>query len=436
MIKDINIFGGQAIVALTCLFTFGMQPVQAQTEIDAVLAVVNGGVITNTEFETRLFQTLSEMRLRQTAPKVDDLFKRGLLERMVTERIQLQAADRLKIRATDAMTDTAVSRIAAQNNMSLVKFKQMLLSSGITYGRFRNGIRDQLTIRQLVESQVTSRIVITDAEVENHLATEGYIAGGELQEFNLSHILIRLAAGATPEVIAKAETRLSAVSQKIASGALTFASASKQHSQSQDAEKGGLLGWRKLKQLPVVFTNAIKHLQVGQVSEVIRSPNGFHLLKLNQIRGQKTGKITETRVRHLLIKTGPFLSNAEARARAQQIQSRLVSGDDFTVLARASSDDALSSSKGGDLGWVTPGELVKVFENAMNKLKPNQISEVVTTPFGHHIIQVLERRQRSAGDQQARVTAKARLRNTKSEQAFEGWIRRLRDNSYIEFRTG
>ena len=413
-----------------------VSPVQAQTDVDSVLAVVNGDVITTSEFEIRLRQTISEMRLRQTAPNINDAFKRRLLDRMVTERIQLQLAERLRLHIDDAMVDNAINRLAGQNNLSLAKFKQVIRSSGSSYNHFRNRIRDQLKIHQVVELRVTNRTVVTDSEVDAFLASQGYLAGSELQEFNLSHILLRLPVGAAPEQIAESENRLAGIQQQLVAGKLSFSNASKQYSQAQDAKQSGLLGWRKLKQLPVVFTDAIKHLKVGEVSEVIRSPNGFHLLKLNGLRGQPVGNITETHVRHLLIKSGPFLSTNEARARAEQLRTRLVGGDDFSVLARASSDDPLSSNKGGDLGWTAPGTLVKPFEDAMNRLKPNEISPIVTTPYGHHIIQVLARRQRSASEHDTRSTARARVRSKKAEQAFEGWIRRLRDESYIEYRTG
>jgi len=417
-------------VVAALLLVGSLLTLQAQAaDIDRVLVIVNDEVITESEFAERLRGVLRDLNSREGSLPDRELLQRQVLERMINDRIQMQIASRLGVTVTDQMLDAAMQSIAKNNGLTIPELQEKVRKEGLTFDSLREHVRQQMTIRSLVEREIHARVDVSDEEVEAFLASNGGQASP--REYNVSHILIRLPKSATGDEIDKARSSAEEVLQKLRKG-LEFRKAVLSYSQANDALEGGNLGWRKPGQLPALFLDALKPLKTGEFTDILRSPNGFHILYVNALRGETGGKIAETHVRHILIKTDAFISNAEAIRRLQDIHDRIVSGEDFAELAKAHSDDPLSSANGGDLGWVQQGETVRAFEAVMNALPINQLSEPVTTPYGVHLVQVLERRVRDMGEQFDQNKARQQLRARKAEERYEQWLRQLRDESYVK----
>jgi len=403
--------------------------------IDSVLVVVNDEVITNSEFQERLRAVLYDLQSRNAKLPPEDLLKRQVLERMINDKIQLQLAERRGIKVDDERLEKAMQGIAQNNKMTVDQLKDKVAREGLSFKELQQHIRSQIIISELVEREVTSRADVTEEEVDTMLAA------GRVQtapsEFNVSHILIRLPASSKPGEIEKAHAQAEKVLEKLRGG-MEFNEAVVAYSQANDALEGGRLGWRKSSQLPALFINALQQLKPGEYTDILRSPNGFHILRLNERRGAAgsgSGSVVETHARHILIRTDAFLSTQEATRRLERIRDRVVNGDDFAELARAHSDDPVSSVNGGDLGWLLPGQTVRSFEEAMNNLKVNEVSQPVQSPYGVHLIQVLERRDKSMGDEVDRNQARQELRVRKANERYEQWIRQLRDEAYVHILT-
>ncbi len=412
------------VLALSAMPTMSMA-----VDIDRILVIVNDDVITEAEFEDRFLGIMRELRQRSDELPPRRVVEEQVLERMITDKIQLQVANRLGISVGDDAVDDAVRTIAANNRMDVAELREALAREGASYTGLRDSVKSQLIIRRLVEREVASRVTVTDEEIDNFLRTQG--AGAAKREYDVSHILVRVPEAATPDAIEAARTRAEEVIARIRDG-MEFEQAVITYSQAQDALEGGRLGWRQPGQLPGLFVEALDALKVGEITDVLRSPNGFHILKLNDLRGVGSSAITKTHARHILIKTDEFISLQEAERRLLQLRERLMNGEDFTELARAHSDDTVTSVAGGDIGWTGPGETVPQFEAAMDKLQIGEISQPVRTPFGLHLIEVLDRRQEQVGDELDRNNARQQLRARKAEERYEQWLRQLRDESYVE----
>jgi peptidyl-prolyl cis-trans isomerase SurA len=397
--------------------------------IDGILAIVNDDVITDSEFQDRYRNILRDLAARNADLPPADILRRQVLERMITEKIQLQVAQRLGIRVGEDTVDDAVRSLARNNRMDLPQFRAALERDGVDMANLRNNIRNQITIRRLVEREVASRVTISDEEIETFLA--GPTTRTAAREYDISHVLVRIPELASTDALNSARARADQAYSRISEG-MAFEQAAVRYSQADDALEGGRLGWRKPGQLPTLFLDALNELEPGQVSEVLRSPNGFHILRLNELRGGGAKSITQTHARHILIKTDEFITPAEATRRLSEIRERIINGEDFGALARVHSDDTVSGIRGGDLDWVSPGEVVRPFEQAMDRLQPGEISEPVRSPFGVHIIQVLERREQTVAEDIDRSNARDQLRARKTDERYEQWLRRLRDESYVE----
>jgi len=399
--------------------------------IDRILVVVNDDVITASEVANRVAVVRKRLVDRKVTLPPPDVLQRQVMERMVVERLQLQAAHQLGISISDAQLDSAIQRIADHNHKSLDAIRHETESDPGGFKAFRDEVRTQLVIQQLVDREVNSRVTVSEAEVENFLANQA--ARGDT-EYNLSHILISLPESASPEAIQKARQKADGLLAELKKGA-DFSQLAVANSQSQDALEGGSLGWKSSGQLPDLFVNALRNLQPGQVSEVLRSPNGFHILRLNDRRGGNTVlNVTQTHARHILFKTSELVSLSEAQRRAAQLRERLLHGEDFAQAARAHSDDIGSAANGGDLGWVNPGQMVPEFEKAMDALKPGEISQPVASQFGVHLIQVLARRERDVSHERAVADARNQIHARKADERYEQWLRQLRDEAYVDYR--
>ncbi len=400
--------------------------------LDSIVAVVNDDVITRYDLDERYDRAVQQLKARNIPLPARAVLEKQLLERMIDDRIQLEYAKQTGIRVDGPTLDKALNRIAAQNNMNLEQFRATLAKEGMAFNKFRNDIRDEIILQRLHERDVDSKVNVTEAEVDGYL--ENQAKQGQEDEYNFDHILIRIPEAATTEQIQQQRARAQKVLDELGKGA-DFAQLSASYSDASNALEGGNMGWRRGSQLPTVFADILAKMQPGQVSGIIRSSNGFHILKLIDKRGQNAKMVVQqTHVRHILIKTNELVSAEDAKNRLLQIRERLLNGAKFADMARQYSDDS-SAAKGGDLGWVSPGETVPEFEHAMNTLKPGEISQPVQTPFGFHLIEVLARRDQDVTKERQRLLARQALRERKIEEAQQEWLRQLRDSAYVEYRN-
>jgi peptidyl-prolyl cis-trans isomerase SurA len=367
--------------------------------------------------------------------------QRQLLERMILDRAQLQLAKEMGIRVDDRMLDRAIQRIAEQNKMSVPDFRTQLEKEGTPFARFREEIRTDITLQRLREREVDNKLQITESEVDNFIeANGGAAAQAAAPEINLAHILVRIPENASAEQIAQRRQRAEEALQQLKAGT-EFGKVAASYSDAADALKGGEAGWRSQDRLPQLFVDAISRLEPGQVSDVVKSANGYHILKLLGKRspslmrsGASLPTVQQTRARHILIKVNQVTSASEARRRLVELKERLDNNAaKFEELAKLYSND-LSAAKGGDLGWVYPGDTVPEFERAMNALNAGQVSEPIETPFGFHLIQVMERKNEDVSQERQRLIARQALRERKLEEATEEWLRQVRDRAYVEYR--
>ncbi len=423
-----------AVGLIAATFALPVQAAQRAVEVDRIVAVVNNEVVTALQLRARIDQTKRQLGRQGVQLPPDDVLERQLLERLIVERAQLQLARESSLRVDDATLDRAIERIAANNKLSLEQLRATLDKDGIAWNRFRDEIRTEILLTRLREREVDSRIVVTDAEIDNFIANNPDAFSG--LEFAIAHILLRTPEGATPQQVEAVARRAEQVMARLRSGE-DFARVAAEVSDAPDGLQGGNLGWRPLDRLPALFADAARRMQPGETSPVLRSAAGLHIVRLVDRRGgggaAAAQKLEQTRARHILIKTSEVLSDTDAEARLLAIRERVVNGADFGELAKASSAD-LSAAKGGDLGWLNPGDTVPEFERAMNALQAGEVSMPVRSPFGWHLIQVAERRVQDVTDERKRAAARQALRERKAEEAYEDWARQLRDSTYVDYR--
>lgn len=407
-------------------------PRPAPIEADRIVALVGDDVITLRELQVRLDSAVAQLKRQGTPLPPQDVLQRQMLERMITDLVQTQSAKENGIRIDDTMLDQAITRIAAGNKMSVADFRKALEKDGIAFASFREEIRGEILISQLRERDVDSRIKISEGEIDNYLAGAG--AGASAQsEVDVAHILLRTPEGSSPEQIDKLRAKAEQVLARLKRGE-DFAQIAAAYSDAPDALQGGHVGYRTVDRLPALFADAISRLKSGELSGVMRSPNGFHIIKLlDQRGGAATPQVQQTRARHILIKVSELVSEKDARQKLDALRERLANGGNFAELARLYSQDG-SAAKGGDLGWLYPADTVPEFEKAMDALKIGQISEPIRSPFGWHLIEVQERRLQDVSDERRRMAAKSALRARKADESYQDWIRQLRDRAYVEIR--
>ncbi len=421
---------GLILAALGGAATAAEQP-QAAT-IDRIAAIVNDDVITTSELEQRLDTLLKQLRQQRTALPPRQVLRKQVLERMVLKRIQLQIAALSGIRVDDETLNKTMANIAAQNDLTLSQFRDVLERDGFSFARFREEMRQEITIRRLLQRQVESRISISEQEVDNFLINQK-TQGKAHDAYRLGHILIALPEAASPAQIRAARERARGILAELRDGR-DFAETAIAVSDGQQALKGGDLGWREAGELPTLFVDVVRHMKVGEVSDLVRSPSGFHIIKLLDHRSGQRHLVTQTHARHILIRPDGLNSSEQALETARDLRRRLLAGEDFAELAREFSDDKASAVDGGDLGWVNPGQMVPEFEQALARLSPGAISEPVKSGFGWHLIQVLERREHDDTDEFTRQQARKQIFQRKLEEAQANWLRRLRDEAYVEYR--
>ena len=400
--------------------------------LDRIITVVNDEVITRRDLDEQVRTVLTQMRQQGTPPPPVAVLEKQLLERMIYNRVQLQFAKDTGLRIDDSTLDSAISRIAESNKISPSVLRETLEKDGVKFATFREDIRNEITLARLREREVDNKITISESEIDNMLGSLQAQGGGS-EEFDLAHILIRVPEQASPEQLQERRARAEQALAQIKNGA-DFRQVAASFSEAPDAVQGGAMGWRELVRLPTIFAEAVKGLKSGEVSGILRSANGFHIVRVNDRRGQNAPiMVSQTHARHILIKTSELVSENDARERMVKLKERLDNNADFAELARLQSEDA-SASRGGDLGWLSPGDTVPEFEKALDALRPGQISGPVRSPFGWHLIQVLERRSQDMSQQQQRLRARQALRAQKADEAYQEWVRQLRDRAFVEYR--
>lgn len=401
--------------------------------VDDIRVVVNDDVITRLELEQRMREVVSQLQRQGTRLPDRAILEKQVLERMIMEKLQMQFAKETGVQVDDGQLESALQRIAQQNKFpSLSAFRSKLEKEGVDFTKFREEIRNEMLTARLREREVDSKLVISEADIEAFLATQE-TQGNKGEEVELAHILVVVPEQATAVSIRNFQRKAEDALAKLKSGA-SFAQVAAGYSDARDAMQGGELGWRPTNQLPALFSEPLANMKPGELSPILRSPSGFHIIKLLNRRSSDTPVfITQTHARHILIKTSELVSESEAKARLQEIKRRIDKGADFAEQARLHSEDG-SAAQGGDLSWISPGETVPEFEKAMDALKVGQVSGLVQTGFGWHLIQVLERRNTDISAEQKKQQARKAIRAYKSDDAYQDWLRQLRDRAFIEYR--
>ena len=407
---------------------------QGVVPVDRIVAVVNKEVITATELADAVGAAERQLRRQKTPLPERGLLERQMLERLILDKAQLQLARDKGIRVDELQLDRAVQRVAENNKMTLAEFRLALERDSVPFQAWREELREQILLSRIREREVDDRIQVSDTEIDLFLA-ELQAKPDARVEYQLAHILVRVPEQASPERIEVARARAQKALDAARAGG-DFASLAASYSDAPDALQGGALGWRRHDRLPDLFSNVLAAMAPGAVSEVLRSPAGFHVLKLIERRGAAldSAPVAQTRLRHILIRVSESVSEGEALRRLTDLRARIVSGAaDFAEMARVHSTDA-TAARGGELDWVYPGDVVPDFERAYQDLKVGEISQPVRTPFGYHLIEVLERRSADVSPERRRMQARQALRERKADEAYQDWLRQLRDQSYVELR--
>lgn len=405
-----------------------------QQQADFIVAVVNSEPITNNDVRSKMLR--AEQQLTQQGavmPPRAELI-RQVLERVIGDKAQLQAAKASGVRIDENAVTGAVESVAQQNQMSVEELRKRLTTDGIAYPTFREQLRDELLVSRFRQREVDARISVTDADIDQFLREQEGNNDVASMELNLAQILIAVPENATPEQVSALQARAQQAADKVRSGS-DFAAVVNEFSEARLRATGGQMGLRSAERYPTLFLDATKNLRAGGIAGPIRSGAGFHVLKVVEKRqaGMPGINITQTRARHILLRASPQLNEAAAAQKLADIKRRVAAGQDFAVLAKENSDDG-SAKDGGDLGWTNPGAFVPEFEQAMNGLTPGQISEPFVSRFGMHIVQVLERRESQLSNREQRELARSALREKKQEDAYALWAQDIRGRAYVEYR--
>lgn len=400
--------------------------------VDKIVAVVNDDVITSTELDNRLRSIKEQLKSQSSPVPPDSALKKQVLDRMILASLQLQLADQNGIRVDDETLNRTIERIAQNNKLTVPEFRTVLENEGYDFATFREDIRREILINRVQQRQVSDRITVTKQEIDNFLDAQR-AHGNTGVEYHLDHILVAVPDAASSERIQAARKKAEGILTKLRAGA-NFQETAIAVSDGQQALQGGDLGWHKAAELPTIFVDQVLKMKTGDISNLIRSPSGFHIIKLLEQRNGERHIVTQTHARHILIRPDELTSDESAQTRLKEIRQRIENGADFADQARKYSNDTATASSGGDLGWINPGEMVPNFEAHINKLATGEISEPFKTAFGWHIAQVLERRRRDETDTFLRSQAREAIRQRKTDEELQSWLARLRDDAYVENR--
>ncbi len=405
-------------------------PARATEMLDQVVAIVDDDIIMASELRERIDAIREGFTARGAEVPPDDVLIRETLDRLILESIQVQKGQRVGVRISDAQLNAAVQSIAAQNGMALDQFLAALESQGRSYQELREQVRQEMIIQRVQQGNVNQRIEITDQEVDNFLATE---EGQKLTqpEYMIFHALLAVSPSSSADEVSGAENYVNRVLANIRAGTAFEEAVS---APGPYAFSGGNLGWRKLDDLPSLFSEVAPALGKGETSEPIRSDSGFHLIYMADRRGADQMMVSQSKVRHILIKPSEIMTDDEARELAGSLKSRIEGGEDFADLAREYSEDIGSAQEGGDLGWTSPGQMVPEFEQAMLDTPVGQISDPVRSEFGWHILEVEDRRDEDMTDTAIRNRAMGYLHNRKYQEELDAWLRQIRDEAFVDIK--
>ena len=402
--------------------------------LDRIAAIVNDGVVLNSDLDNQVEVVSERLRAQKLELPPQNVLRQQVLERLVLQEIQLQRAQHDGVKVTDETLNAALQDVARRNNLTLSQLPQALAAQGIDYAGYRDDLRKEITLSMLRQRDVLERISITPKEIDQYLEKQAKRPSQNV-EYNVSHILIAVPQEATQAQLDEAARRANEVYQKATSGE-DFGRLAVAYSNSQTALEGGSLGWRKETELPTFLTDVVSRLKPGQVSEPLRTPTGFHLVRLNDTRGSETKAIeNQVHVRHILMKPTALADDATVKQKLSELRDRILKGEDFAGLAQTNSEDPGSAAQGGDLGWTGPNAFVPEFEEHLASLKDNEISEPFKTQYGWHIVQMLGHRTYDNTDDVKRRRAMEAIRASKADEETEIWLRRLRDEAYVEFKS-
>ena len=417
-----------ALILLFCL------PVAAEESqlLDRIVAVVNDDVVLKSELDRELAVIHEKLAQAGATDIPEQEILKQALERIILRKLQLQEAEKLGIQVDELMLQQAIQTIAERNGLTLAEMEQALREEGMSPETYREQLREEIILQRLHNREVIGRIEVSKAEVDSYLANAEQNPGGRTA-YRLRHILIATPEGASSEQIAAARQKAEEIAARARKGE-NFAALASRYSSGRQALEGGDLGWLEAGQIPTLFATEVASMEKGEVRGPLQASSGFHIIKLEDYKGGERNLIEQTHARHILIRTDEITSDQDARTRLEQLYQRIKGGEDFAALARAHSDDKASAIRGGDLGWVNPGDLVPKFEEVMNALEVGQLSKPFRTQFGWHIVQVLERRQKDVTDESKRDKAKLAIRQRKAEEALQLYLRKLRDQAFVEVR--
>ena len=406
--------------------------VHAEELLERIVAVVNDDVVVLSELQAEASRLYQDVRRIGTRMPSEENLVRQALERLIMRKLQMSTAESQGLSVDDETVAQAVGNIAKKNDLTLEQLREVLASDGMSFAEFRENLRSEILVSRLRNREVVNRIQVTKAEVDSYLARGGDRPGGRT-EFHILHILVATPDGASPQQIESARQRAEKYLAEINAGK-DFRAVAQDQSDGRLALRGGDLGWRKADEVPTIFADAVASLPRGSVAGPLRSASGFHIIKLEDFKGGDRAIVAQTQARHILIQTNELTSDTDARQRLERLRERIVGGEDFATLARSHSDDKASTIKGGDLGWINAGDTLPRFEEEMARLAPGEVSQPFKTAFGWHIVQVQERREYDATDEVLRNRAREVIRDRKAKDAMELYLRRLRDEAYVEVR--
>jgi peptidyl-prolyl cis-trans isomerase SurA len=421
----------KVIISLaTCFLLLLNYPPVAEV-LGRVAAIVEEDVILEQELDNEVSTIAQRISASNAQMPPESILRKQVLEKLIIDKLQRQLAEKAGITVTEEMLNNSAADIAQRNNMTLQQFREELQRQGLTYKNFLDNMRNEIIINQLRGREIGGRIKVTDREVDHYLETQEQESNGTAIQYHLGHILIAVREAAAAKEIQSAQSKANELVKKLRAGQ-DFTHTAMTESGDDNALKGGDLGWRSLSDIPSLFSDIVVKMHANEVADPIRSPSGFHIIKMLELKGLDSHTITNTKVRHILIKTNDLIDDEEAKKRLLALKARIMDGDDFAALARAHSDDKGSALKGGSLDWVGPQDLVKPFEDAMEKLEINELSEPTQTQFGWHLIQVLDRKTKDNSAEHKKDVVREAIRKRKIEEETELWMRRLRDEAYVE----
>ena len=407
---------------------------QADQPLNRVVVVVNDGVITEADLNREI--SLAEMELRSAGQPLPrrDVLAAGLLEELIVDTLLLEVAARSSILADDREVAYALMTIARQNGLTLPQLRAAIAGAGVAIEDYETDLRKQLTIRKLIDRQIRRQIAVSEQEIDDYLAQNPQEEKPDSVELDLAHILLKVPSDASPTGVSDAGIRLEKIRQEIVNG-LAFAEAATRYSDGNKASEGGMLGVRTTGQLPQLFLDAVEDVPAGGLSPIFKSSNGWHLLKVLGRKSQQETVVLQQEVRHILIRASALLPDRQLRARLERIRERIVAGEDFGAVARLQSEDANTRALGGNLGWLSPGELPGEFEQVLDPLTVNEVSPVFQTAAGWHIAQITGEREKDVGNTLRRRQAERIISGRKTEEAFEQWVQSLREEAFIRYRV-